>query len=160
MTDPSRPRLGTGRAAPARLRAQLDRLAAAPATVTPPRLITRPAPPPLTIAEAPFQRLVTDAAEIFGWLWYHSADSRRDNPGFPDLTMVRVVPPYALILAELKTERGRLRAEQCMWATALLRAGVRYYLWRPSNWSEILAVLQGDFPHEEGKLEGEGVSSE
>jgi hypothetical protein len=123
---------------PEALRARLAALIEAP---PPPRLLVRPDPPDPGIAEAPFQALVVDVARWLGWLVYHPYDSRRSARGFPDLTLVRRAPPYTLVMAELKTERGRLTTEQCEWATALLRAGVRYHLWRPSNWHDILETL-------------------
>ena len=64
------------------------------------------------MTEAELQALITDAADLGGWLWYHTHDSRRSNPGFPDLVLVR--PPEMLFI-ELKSERGRVSPAQRMW---------------------------------------------
>ena len=41
------------------------------------------------MTETELQDLVLKAAEWQGWLVYHTHDSRRSSPGFPDLAMVR-----------------------------------------------------------------------
>ena len=97
-----------------------------------------------TLTEANFQRTVIELAELHRWLVYHTHDSRRSQPGFPDLTMVR---RGKLIFAELKTEKGKLTEDQAHWLAALdcvrLRiGGTHVYLWRPSDWREIEEVLR------------------
>ena len=65
-----------------------------------------------------------------------------DGKGFPDLVLVR---GKRLIFAEVKAERGRGSPEQDAWFTALRSAGrgegQYVYIWRPSNWDEIVEVL-------------------
>lgn len=110
------------------------------------------------ITEAEFQQQVIDLAEVYGWLAYHTHDSRHSNPGFPDLVLVK---GRALIFAELKTEKGRVRPEQQVWLDALervcddltleafrARAGalpsgslVLVELWRPSMFDRIRSTL-------------------
>lgn len=102
------------------------------------------------ISEKAFQAQVIQLAELNGWLVFHPYDSRRSTPGFPDLTLCR---DGRLILAELKTEKGRLSPAQREWIDALMtvtRATWRYgapdgvvsvYVWRPSQWHDIEAVL-------------------
>lgn len=68
------------------------------------------------LAEAPFQQQVTNLASFYGWLAYHTYDSRRSAPGFPDLVLVRGAE---LLFIELKTDSGRVRAEQRDWIAAL-----------------------------------------
>ena len=36
--------------------------------------------------EKKFQSQVVRIAKVFGWLCYHTYDSRRSEPGFPDLS--------------------------------------------------------------------------
>lgn len=102
-------------------------------------LVEPPAPPPLTVSEAAFQALVVDLARWLGWECWHDNDSRRNDAGWPDLVLVR---DERMIVAELKAERGRLRAEQAYWMRLLLRVkGVEYRLWRPRDWETIVRTL-------------------
>ena len=97
------------------------------------------------LSERDFQQQVIDYAKVRGWKIYHPFDSRRSTPGFPDLVLVRT-KPARLIFAELKTEKGRLSAEQSAWIVALCAVAaktesVEMHLWRPSDFDEILEVL-------------------
>ena len=107
--------------------------------------------PPFTLQmaaamrEATLQSHVTGFAQSLGYLCYHTHDSRRSQPGFPDLVMVRAITGR-LIFAELKTERGKQSAEQREWERALKASGQgEVYLWRPSDWlsGEITRILMG-----------------
>ena len=90
--------------------------------------------------EAQFQSTVIQYAELKGCLVYHTHDSRRSQPGFPDLTMVRRT---RLIFAELKREDGEPTEAQMEWIFDLRWSveGVEVFLWRPSDWHEIERVL-------------------
>lgn len=111
-------------------------------------------------SEAAFQDQVVALARLYGWLHYHTHDSRRSAPGFPDLVLARAP---RLIFAELKTETGRRTSEQDRWldalhqiATALdlqaMRPGelvyaparIEVYLWRPSDLQAIAELLAGN----------------
>lgn len=124
-------------------------------TTPPPRPPDRPARAALAAAmtEAEWQAFVIDLARAHGWRVAHFRTSldrsgrwstavAADGAGFPDLLMVR----ERLIVAELKTERGRIRPEQAVWLAALADAGVRAYLWRPSDEAEVWRVLAGREP--------------
>jgi hypothetical protein len=111
-----------------------------------------------TAPESGFQAQVLEIATLYGWLSFHDYDSRRSTPGFPDLVLVRAPE---LIFAELKTERGRVSDDQARWVGALSEltreletvlaaataAGansslaVDTYVWRPSDFDDILARL-------------------
>ena len=94
------------------------------------------------ITEKQFQSQVEQAARILGWLVYHTYDSRRCERGYPDLTMCHPVK-RRIIFAELKSQRGRGRPEQYMWLTALDACpGVEVFMWRPSDWDEIVEILR------------------
>ncbi len=86
--------------------------------------------------------MVVDLAQTLGWEAYHPWLSIHSPRGWPDLALCR---PPRLILAELKTEKGKLTVPQERWLE-LLRAvpGVEVYLWRPSDLQDIALVLAGD----------------
>ena len=93
-------------------------------------------------SEESFQRRVLELARCMGWsLRYHTFDSRKSAPGFPDLVLVRAP---RVIFAECKTDDAprELLGAQRLWMHALLRCpGVEYYLWRPRTWQEIERIL-------------------
>lgn len=97
------------------------------------------------MSEATLQRNILSLATVsLDWLAYHTHDSRRSQPGFPDLVLVSNTQKR-LIFAELKTERGRQSIEQKQWERHLREAGHgEYYLWRPTHWlsGEIGSILQ------------------
>lgn len=66
--------------------------------------------------EAAFQVRVVRLATDRGWRVYHTHDSRRSDPGFPDLVLVR--PPRVLFV-ELKAGRRRLSDDQVAWLELL-----------------------------------------
>lgn len=91
-------------------------------------------------SEAEFQSEVVTLASRLGWMAYHTHDSRKSAAGYPDLTLAR---RGRLILAELKTEKGKASAEQQAWidevndgAEAIAySANPAAYLWRPHDLS-------------------------
>lgn len=92
------------------------------------------------MSEKQFMRRIIDLAKLRNWLCYHTHDSRHSEPGYPDLTLVR---PPRLIVAEVKTERGRLRPMQRLWLDYLRECeGVETHLWRPSDWGVIEEILK------------------
>lgn len=100
--------------------------------------------------------MVERVARFYGWLDYHDHDSRRSTRGFPDLFLCRAPE---VIVAELKTDDGRVRPDQQTWldalgeverhlARALEVVGATTTLddpppcfevvvWRPAQWDEI-----------------------
>ncbi len=92
------------------------------------------------ISEKMFMQQVIQIATLTGWNVFHAYDSRRcPGPGFPDLTMVH--PQRGFLMAELKSERGRVTPAQQQWLDALREAGCETYLWRPSMLDSIIARL-------------------
>lgn len=89
-------------------------------------------------SEKVFMAQVRDLLKACGWRHYHTHDSRKSQAGFPDIVAVR---GNRLIFAELKTEKGILTADQMNWRDDLVAAGVPMYVWRPSDWAEIVKVL-------------------
>jgi len=93
------------------------------------------------MTEAELQEAVVEAATRFGWLCYHDYDSRRNQPGFPDLVLVR--PPNVMFI-ECKTARGRVRPGQQVWLDALKDCDtVMSGVVRPGDLDRIIATLQG-----------------
>ena len=90
------------------------------------------------VKERELQQTIIDLARLNGWTVYHTYDSRRSEPGFPDLVLVR----ERVIYAELKTEKGKLSKHQKKWRYALLAAGADHRIWRPSSWPEIEETLR------------------
>jgi hypothetical protein len=92
---------------------------------------------PLT--ERQWQQRIVDFARLSGWLVFHPFDSGRSTAGWPDLAMVRA---GRFVLAELKTDRGRVSVEQREWLAARSSVpGIEVHLWRPSNWDDVQRVL-------------------
>lgn len=102
-----------------------------------------------TLTERQFQGTVEDMARALGWRIYHTHDSRRSAPGFPDLVMIHVRQKRTL-WRELKTARGRVSPSQREWLADLLAAREDAAVWRPTDLASgrILAELRGDAtPH-------------
>ncbi len=94
------------------------------------------------LTEKAFQRQVVQLAAHCAWELYHTFDSRRSQPGFPDLVLAHT--KRGLLFVELKTDTGKLSKEQDRWRLVLLRAGADARVWRPRDWPEIQATLTGD----------------
>lgn len=90
--------------------------------------------------EAEFQRQIVELAELRGWWWHHIPDSRRDNPGRPDLLLVHPEKRRVLFL-EVKSERGRVTLAQSRMIEALDGGRTRAAVVRPSDWDVIEASL-------------------
>lgn len=109
-----------------------------------------------TVSEGVFQAQVIELARVLGWRVAHFRGVRvqrrdgsvrhqtpvqADGVGFPDLVMVR---GPRLIVAELKSGRGRATAEQEAWLAAFEGVpGCEVYVWRPRDWDALAAVLSG-----------------
>jgi len=95
---------------------------------------------PLDITEKQFESQVRGLAKTFGWLYYHTWRSIHSPSGFPDCVMVK---EGRIIFAELKSEKGKVSESQSEWLEALGRAKAEVYLWRPSDFDEIMEILLG-----------------
>ena len=107
-----------------------------------------------TQTEKAFMRQVIQYASLRGWVAWHDKatnaprackrckarlDLPRNDPGFPDLILVR---RPRVVWAELKAERGRLSTDQRDWLRELAAAGQEVFVWRPSDFEEIQRVLK------------------
>ncbi len=84
------------------------------------------------MSEATLQARVVDLARELGYLAYHTHDSRRSQPGYPDLHLVSLRRGRSL-MRELKTQTGRTSPDQKTWIAALHSAGVDVGIWRPMD---------------------------
>lgn len=84
------------------------------------------------MTEAALQARVLAQARVLGWMAYHTHDSRRSQPGFPDLVLVSE-RQGRVIYRELKTEKGRLSDPQRVWLRCLKTAGQDAKVWRPMD---------------------------
>lgn len=83
-------------------------------------------------SEAEFQAAVVDLATLRGWLLFHDFDSRRNTAGWPDLFMIHP-RTGELLVAELKTHKGRVSKRQQVWIDAFSAAGIVVHVWRPEH---------------------------
>jgi hypothetical protein len=90
------------------------------------------------MTEAQWQAQVVELANLLGWRWYHTHDSRRSPAGFPDLVLWR----DRVIFAELKTDQGRPSPAQVRTLGQLRDTRSEVYLWRPQDFADVKAVLE------------------
>lgn len=88
-------------------------------------------------SEKQWQWYIVRYARERGWWDWHAYDSRRSNPGLPDLILIR----ERVVWIEVKTQRGRVSKTQKDVRDRLLRAHQEYYLWRPYHWRQVREVL-------------------
>ena len=81
------------------------------------------------MSEQALQQAVIQLARLLGIEWYHTHDSRRSKKGFPDL----VLCGSRVLYRELKTQVGKLTAEQERWAARLQQASQDWAVWRPAD---------------------------
>lgn len=91
---------------------------------------------------------VIDLAQLRGWKVHHGRPAWSEkgwrtaiqgDAGFPDLFLAR---KPRVILAELKSDVGKLSAFQQSWMAELDACpGVESYVWRPAHWDEIQRIL-------------------
>lgn len=94
------------------------------------------------VTEKQLQDTVVRMAKLLGWLVYHTYDSRRSEPGFPDLVLTH--PDHGTVFMELKREKGRVSKYQHRWMETLAASGERVYLVRPSDMDTVESVLRGE----------------
>lgn len=81
---------------------------------------------------------VLELARWKHWRTYHTHDSRKSAPGFPDLVLVRA---GELIFVELKTDEGKVTPAQREWLNALSGCGAETHIWRPADLELVKARL-------------------
>jgi hypothetical protein len=96
----------------------------------------------IALTEEQFLQQVRQLAQICGWITYHTRDSRRSDPGYPDLSMFHRGQGRALFV-ELKKHDGRLSGPQVDWLTMISESGFEADVWRPADMPRIKAILRG-----------------
>lgn len=93
------------------------------------------------ISEAKLQKLVENYCLQLGLLYYHTHDSRRSVAGYPDLT---ILGAGGLLLAELKSETGKLSRAQKAWVDASIASHTPVRIWRPAQWRDGTIIAELD----------------
>lgn len=120
------------------------------------------------ITEAEWQAQVIQLAQALGWQHLHVRRSigkgrkwtTATNVPWPDLTLWSE-RQGRLIVAELKTDTGKVSPGQHATLTSLAHADVEVHLWRPSDFDAVhqtLAGSQAAFTRWEQLLSTEGVA--
>lgn len=97
------------------------------------------------MSEAEFTETVIQLAKFHGWTVTHFRPAWTErgwrtplegHKGFPDLVLAR---GGVVLIAELKTEKGKVTKEQQRWAAEI---GAQYRLWRPHDLEAIKEELR------------------
>jgi hypothetical protein len=105
------------------------------------------------MSEKEFTDRIRRTAQMFGWMGYHTYNSRRSTAGFPDLVMIR---ERWIVYAELKTMKGRTSKHQDIWLQSLQDVSdyadhMWVWLWRPSDMEGITRFLNSPDQFDEFK---------
>lgn len=108
--------------------------------------------PPLLPDEREYQRQVLDLMKVLGWRCVHHRPLRtrhgwqtgvegHGSAGWPDIVGVK---DGRLLVAELKSAKGRLTDDQAAWLRLLAAAGVECFVWRVGvdSLQSIATILQ------------------
>jgi len=91
------------------------------------------------VTEKELAGAVRELAELFGWLRYHTWRSVHSPAGFPDEILLR---DSRLVVAELKSERGKLGPAQELWLEAFRAIpSAEVYVWKPTDLEQVGRVL-------------------
>lgn len=90
------------------------------------------------VSEKAWQTQVVEILQRFGWDVYHTFDSRRSDPGFPDLVAIHR-RSGDLLVAELKRETESPTPPQLKWLALFELAEVDAYVWRPRDVDVVIA---------------------
>lgn len=100
----------------------------------------------IPLNEGQWTDVVVQTAKLYGWVVSHFRPAKTErgwrtpvqgDNGFPDLALAR---DCVVLLAELKTDKGKLRPEQERWRDAI--GPEHYRLWRPADLPKVIAELR------------------
>lgn len=114
--------------------------------------MTAKAPGLLAMSETEFLRQVLELAAMLGWSGAHFRPALTSRgwrtpvqgplgAGFPDLVLVNVRRRRVLFV-ELKSDAGKVSADQAAVLAALEEAGAETRVWRPRDWDVLQADLE------------------
>ena len=83
------------------------------------------------MSEEVFQSHVLLMATLLGWDFYHTHDSRRSQPGYPDLHLWH--PKHGQLFRERKNMQGKQASKQSEVEASLRAAGADVEVWRPAD---------------------------
>jgi len=98
-----------------------------------------------SMTEKEFNQQVIELARLCGWLVYHTWTSIHSANGFPDLCLVKKLFSGDIIalVVEEKSEKGKISTFQIEWLELLGGVnGIFAFIWIPSQFDEIVKVLQ------------------
>ncbi len=84
---------------------------------------------------------IIDASKHLGYRCFHTFDSRRSEPGFPDLLLLRERDGRRYVI-ETKTEKGPVTTEQLAWIAAFSSCGIPAMVARPNDLDTVLEMLK------------------
>lgn len=95
------------------------------------------------MSEEELQLHVNIELTVNGWLWHHVRRSDRAQQqggnGWPDIVAIR---GSRVVVAELKTAKGRIEWAQQGWLDAWRATGAEVYVWKPDHLAEIARILR------------------
>lgn len=99
----------------------------------------------MKVTHAQLQDSVVDTATRLGYSHFHPYDSRRSDPGWPDLVLVHP-GKKRVVFMEIKTEDGVITPAQTQWHDDLAACDQEVYVVFPEHWdsgevAEILTLM-------------------
>jgi SAM-dependent methyltransferase len=92
------------------------------------------------LPESAFQQQVVDIATRLGYKHFHVHDSRRSDPGWPDIVFAHD-DKGRLVFVEIKSDDGEASPEQTAWHDTLAKCDMEIYLVYPRHLDEIIEIL-------------------
>lgn len=93
-------------------------------------------------------RAVKQSLKAHGWLVHHVFGGKGQDAGFPDIVAVNERTGRHIV-AELKTETGKVTEVQARWLRAFAQDRLAdVYVWRPSDYHELLDVIEKEILRE------------
>ena len=88
--------------------------------------------------ESGFQAAIVELVKATGNRAYHTYNSRKSEPGFPDLTIYGSV---GFLMVETKRVKTKCTGPQLETGARLVEVGVDWLVWRPHDWPELEVVF-------------------